>query len=315
MGTLSQILCLSDKLNLQPFGLEGLGKELKSTLKNYQKDEFQLRAGKYKLNLGSRTHIMGVINITPDSFSGDGLLHLAPREIVEYAIRLVKDGADIIDIGGESSRPGSRRVSLKEEALRVIPIVKALANKTKVPISIDTSKPEVAKIALDSGATIINDITGLREDRMAKVASRYKSALVIMHMQGNPHSMQKNPKYNSVIDDISGYLKAAIKKATDSGVNSESIIIDPGIGFGKTLQHNLEILKRLKEFKSLGMPILVGVSRKSFIGKILNAGPANRLFGTIAALISASTNGANIIRVHDVKAAKEALKIADTIKR
>ena len=314
MGSLSQLLRLSNKLNMQPFSLANLSKELKSTLKNYQKERFQLKAGKYKLNLGSRTHLMGILNITPDSFSGDGLSHLSVSEIVEYALRMVRDGADIIDLGGESSRPGAKKVSLKNEITRVIPVIKALVNKINVPISIDTCKPEVAKIALDNGATIVNDITGLRDAKMVKIASCYKAAVVIMHMQGNPRSMQKNPCYNSIIDDISEYFKLTIKKARDLGVNEESIIIDPGIGFGKTLSHNLEILRRLKEFKSLGMPILIGTSRKSFIGRILKTEPDNRLLGTVASCVNASVNGANIVRVHDVKAVKGALKVSDSIK-
>ncbi len=314
MGNLFQLHNLSDKLSLQPFGLAKLAKDLKSTLKNYQKENFLFKAGKYKLNLGNRTHIMGIVNITPDSFSGDGLSKLGLNKIAEYATNLVKDGADIIDLGGESSRPGAKRVSLKEELSRVIPVIKVLAQKINKPISIDTSKPEVAKIALDNGASIINDITGLSNPKIAKVASHYKAGVVIMHMQGSPRSMQISPKYNSVIDDISAYLKLAIEKAKTAGIEEESIIIDPGIGFGKTLSHNLEILKRLKEFKSLGMPILIGTSRKAFIGKILNTNPENRLFGSIASAVNASTNGANILRVHDVKATKDALKVSDRIK-
>lgn len=314
IGNLSQLLRLSDKLNMQPFGLAKLAGELKSTLKNYQRENFQLKAGKYRLNLGNRTHIMGIVNITPDSFSGDGLSHLSLNKMVEYAAGLAKDGADIIDLGGESARPGAERISLKDEISRVIPVVKALAHKINIPISIDTCKPEVAKIALDNGANIINDITGLRDIRMAKNASRYRAAVVIMHMQGKPTNMQNNPKYNSIIDDISLYLKLAIERAKDSGVNKDSIIIDPGIGFGKTFGHNLEILKRLKEFKSLGLPILVGTSRKSFIGKILKTKPSSRLLGTVASSLYACANGANIVRVHDVRAMKEALKVTDRIK-
>lgn len=314
MGNLSQLIRLSDKLNMQPFGLAKLAEELKTTLKNYQRENFQFKAGKYRLNLGNRTHIMGIVNITPDSFSGGGLAHLSLKKVVEYAVSLVKDGADIIDLGGESSRPGAKKVSLKDEISRVIPVIKALAHKINVPVSIDTYKPEVARIALDNGASIVNDISGLRDPRMAKTVSRYKAAVVIMHMQGSPRSMQKNPQYNSIIDDISVYLKLAIEKAVDSGVGQESIIIDPGIGFGKTLDHNLEILKRLKEFKSLGMPILIGTSRKAFIGEILNTKPVDRLSGTIASCVNASANGANIVRVHDLKAVKEALKVADRIK-
>ncbi len=322
MGNLAQFTRLSDKLNKQPFGLNELAQGLNLTLKNYQKDSFQLKAGRYKLNLGSRSYIMGIVNVTPDSFSGDGfyrtheLTNSRTHElIIDYAERLIKDGADIIDVGGESSRPGAKAVSLKDEILRVIPVIKTLAKKINLPISVDTYKPEVARLALDNGASLINDISGLRDIKMAKIVSRYKAGIVIMHMLGSPRSMQKNPRYNSLVDDIIVYLESAVKKAEESGVDRESIIIDPGIGFGKTLEHNLEILKRLREFKSLGKPILIGTSRKSFIGKILRAEPDNRLFGTVASCVNACVNGANIVRVHDVKAVKQALMISDSIKR
>lgn len=315
MGSLSQLGSLGLKLNRQPFGLERLSRELLATLNNYQRSAFQLKAGNYRINLGDRSCIMGIVNVTGDSFSGDGLLSLNLEGVVEYAMRLIKDGADIIDIGGESSRPGSKRVSVKEEASRVIPVIKKLCKKIKTPISIDTSKPEIAKMALDCGASIVNDISGLRNLKMAKVVASFKAAVVVMHMLKEPYSMQRNPKYKSLIDDISGYLKSAVEKAQGSGIDKDSIIIDPGICFGKTLAHNLEILKRLKEFKSLGKPILIGTSRKSFIGKVLNNGAQERLFGSIASCVCARRNAANIFRVHDVKETREALAITDNIQR
>jgi dihydropteroate synthase len=315
MGNISQLTRLSDKLKKQPFGLNRLSQDISITLKNSQKDIFQLKAGKYRLSLGSRAYIMGIVNVTGDSFSGDGLLNLNTQGIVDYAMRLVKDGADIIDVGGESTRPGAKAVSLKDEASRVIPVIKSLAKKVKVPVSIDTYKPEVAKMALDCGASIVNDISGLKNPKMAKVVSRYKAAVVIMHMLGIPRSMQNNPKYHSLIDDISLYLRSGIKKAEDGGIDKDSIIVDPGIGFGKTLEHNLKILKRLAEFKSLGKPVLIGASRKYFIGKLLNAKPDNRIFGTVASCVNARINKADIFRVHDVKAVKEALMITDNINK
>jgi len=315
MGNLSQLNRLSRKLDKQPFGLAKLAKDLKTTLNNYQRDNFQLRAGKYKLNLGKRSYIMGILNITPDSFSHDGLSNLSLNEIIHYALKLIEDGADIIDIGGESSRPGAIRVSLKEELSRVIPVVKHLAKKINIPISVDTNKPEVARAALDNGASIINDISGLKDVNMAKIAGRYKAAVVIMHMLGNPRTMQIKPKYDSLMDEITEYLRSGIERALSSGINENSIIIDPGIGFGKTLAHNLGILRKLKELKSFGKPILIGTSRKSFIGKILNASPENRLFGTISSAVHASINGADILRVHDVLAIKEALMVSDNIGR
>ena len=226
---------------------------------------------------------------------------------------MVKDGADIIDIGGESSRPGAKPLSAKEELARTIPIIKALSKKIKAPISIDTYKPEVAKQALDNGAVMVNDITGLKNAKMARLVARYKAAVVIMHMQGNPRTMQKNPIYGSLLDEIIEYLQKAINRALCAGIAQEKIIIDPGIGFGKTAEHNLKILRRLSELKVLGRPILVGPSRKSFLGKILNAGPRERIFGTVSSCILAVKNGAKIVRVHDVKEVKQALKVFTAI--
>ncbi len=311
MGNLSQLNRLSDKLNKQPFGLDKVACDLTSAIKNYQKDNLELVLGKRKFNFGIRSYIMGIVNVTPDSFSGDGLYSAKTADIVEYAEKLVNEGADIVDIGGESSRPGAKPVSLKEELLRVIPAIKALSKKIKVPVSIDTYKPEVAKQALDNGAAIVNDITALKNIKMAKLIASYKAAVVVMHMQGNPRSMQTNPRYTSLIDEIIGYLSEAIKKGEGAGIGKNKIIVDPGIGFGKALEHNLEIIKRLKEFKILGKPILIGTSRKSFLGAILNAPDQDRIFGTVASSVLASENGANIVRAHDVGALKQALLIKD----
>ena len=202
-------------------------------------------------------------------------------------------------------------MSVEEELKRTIPVIKKIAARIKVPISIDTYKPEVARQALDNGAVMVNDITGLN-NKMAKIVAKYKAGAVIMHMKGNPRNMQNNPVYKNLIDEITEYLDKAISEAVDSGVDREKIIVDPGIGFGKTLEHNLEILKRLRELKSLGRPILVGPSRKSFIGKILDAGPQERIFGTVSACVLAAKNGANIIRVHDVKAVRQGIKILNS---
>lgn len=318
MGNLSQINRLSKKLIHQPFGLSKLADELTTSLLNYQKENFNLDLGKYRLNLGKRPLIMGILNLTPDSFSGDGfygISHIAYRisHIIDFVEKMVKDGADIIDIGGESSRPGAKPISLKEELSRTIPIIKILVKRIKVPISIDTYKPQVAQQALDNGVSIVNDITGLRDPKMIKVIFRYNCGVVIMHMKGKPCTMQNNPVYNSLIDEVIEFLRRAINTATKNGVSKDKIIIDPGIGFGKTAEHNLQILKRLKEFKILGRPILVGPSRKSFIGKILNVGPQERIFGTVASCILAVENGAKILRVHDIRQVKEALKVQEAI--
>jgi len=321
MATLSQFNRLTEKLNRQPFGLNRLAHDLSDNLTNYQKDEFNLDLGRYKLILRQgKTYIMGIVNLTPDSFSADGLYRTAysvqriadSKRVVEFVERMVDDGADIIDIGGESTRPGAEPIPVKEELERTIPIIKKIARKIKVPISIDTYKPEVARQALDNGAVMVNDITGLN-NKMAKIVSKYKAGVVLMHMKGNPRTMQNNPVYKSLIDEITEYLDKAISEAVAWGIDRERIIVDPGIGFGKTLEHNLEILKRLREFKILGRPMLVGPSRKSFLGKILNAGPQERIFGTVSACVLAVKNGANVIRVHDVKAVKQAFKVFDAI--
>lgn len=308
LGNSAQLTRLNEKLKKQPFGLNRLASELTTALANYEKRELR--------PVNSR--VMGILNLTPDSFSGDGFYRLTGGKeqqsaIIDYAEKIVQQGADIIDIGAESSRPGAKPVALKKELSRVIPVIKALAKRIRIPMSVDTYKPEVAYRALDSGAKIINDITGLRNPKMAKAAAKFNAAVVIMHMKGAPRTMQNNPSYTSLIDELIGYFTKAIDNALFYGIRREKIIIDPGIGFGKTVEHNLCLLKRLSEFKILGCPILVGPSRKSFIGKILNNTAEERLSGTIASCVLAVKNGANIVRVHDVKQVKEALKIADAI--
>lgn len=268
---------------------------------------------------------MGILNVTSDSFSGDGVyagcrLQAAGYNrsqigrIVAYAQRMVEDGADIIDVGGESTRPGARPVPLKEEMRRVIPVIKALAEKIKAPLSVDTYKPQVAEAALDNGAAMVNDISGLGDARMACVVKRYKARIVIMHIQGQPKTMQRRPRYKDVVVEVRRYFRERIRRARDAGIARAKIIIDPGIGFGKTLRHNLEILRRLRELKSLGFPLLVGVSRKSFIGALTGKeAPQERIFGTAAAVSLAADRGADILRVHDVAAMADALKVVNAV--
>ncbi|MFZ2938149.1 MAG: dihydropteroate synthase [Candidatus Omnitrophota bacterium] len=316
IGNLSQFRSLHSKLSFQPFGLAKLAQDIPTALSNYQKNNFDVDFGRFKLNFSpGRISIMGIVNLTPDSFSGDGLYKKPLAQILDFAQKLINDGADILDIGGESSRPGAKPVSVKEELSRTIPVIKALAKKIKIPISIDTCKPQVAKQALENGASLVNDITGLRNLKIAKVVADYDAGAIIMHMKGKPQTMQKKPLYSSLIGEIIEYLDKSINQAVCLGVNKEKIIIDPGIGFGKTPLNNLEILKDLKEFKILGRPILIGTSRKSFIGKILHAGIQERLYGTLATSMFAVGNGANILRVHDVKPIKEALKIIGRINK
>ncbi|MCM8779944.1 MAG: dihydropteroate synthase [Candidatus Omnitrophica bacterium] len=315
IGNLSQYKKLIAKLKRQPFGLDKFSRDLEKTLNNFQKEKFILDLGRHKLNLGRRALIMGIANVTPDSFSGDGLYGLSAERIARIIDEKVKLGADIIDLGAESSRPGAKRISPKEELKRILPVLKLLNKTLHVPLSVDTYKPQVARAALDNGASLINDITGLRSKGLGKIIARYKAGIILMHMQGNPQTMQKNPRYKSLISQIIVYLDNSIKRALDVGIDKDKIIIDPGIGFGKTLGHNLEILKHLSDFRSLGFPILVGVSRKSFIGVITKQLPQERLSGSIAASILAVINGANIVRVHDVKETKEALQVIDAIVR
>ena len=258
---------------------------------------------------------MGILNVTPDSFSGDGVYKDIDKA-VNIAERMVREGADIIDIGGESTRPGSKPVPLKEELERVIPLVKKLVKRIDAPISIDTSKSQVAKEALDSGALIVNDITGLEgDDKMIQVASSFNAKVVIMHIKGSPATMQNNPAYDNLIEEIIGKLKSLVKNVEENGIKKENIIIDPGLGFGKALKDNLEILNKLSRFKELGKPVLIGPSRKSFIGKVLGKEPDERIFGTLASAAIAINNGADIIRVHDVKEMKQVALLVDAITR
>ncbi|MEN8262013.1 MAG: dihydropteroate synthase [Nitrospirota bacterium] len=259
---------------------------------------------------------MGILNVTPDSFS-DGGSFLSEKSAVEQALRMRDEGADMIDIGGESTRPGAEKVSVKEEIKRVVPVIEALAEKIELPISIDTYKAAVAKAAISAGASVINDISGLRVDPdMPGVAARNEVPVIIMHIKGSPENMQKDPSYKALIPEIMDYLYGGIEIARKAGIPDNMIIIDPGIGFGKSVEHNLEIIKRLNEFSGFDKPILLGHSRKSFIGKILNDLPVTeRVEGTAAAAAIGIFNGANIVRVHDVREMARVARIADSIKR
>ncbi len=260
---------------------------------------------------------MGIINITPDSFSQDGCL-LRNGDYVDHAVnlalRLIKEGADMIDLGGESSRPGAKRISTAEELRRVIPVLKILIKKTNIPISVDTYKPAVAKEALEEGASIINNIKGTQTSHdLLKMIKRKNAAIILMHTRGSPHSMQKNTHYDNLMEEIIVLLKKSLEKCLEIGINSDRIVLDPGIGFAKTSEQNLEIINRLDQLAVLNQPILIGTSRKSFIGKILNKPVDQRLLGTIASVCVSVLNGAHIVRVHDVKETKEALKVVDAI--
>lgn len=260
---------------------------------------------------------MGILNLTPDSFSQDGVLVKSKKDlskVLAIAGKLVRDGADILDVGGESTRPGSRKISKKEEIKRIIPTVRALALKMKVPISVDTYKPVVAHYALDAGAQIINNIMGTRLNRpLLKMVSRYNAAIVLMHIRGTPRTMQDEAHYKNLLREVLLELRQGIEKCLDAGIKKDKIMIDPGIGFGKTLKHNLELIRHLKDFEVLNFPVLAGPSRKSFIGQVLKRDVSKRLIGTIAAVCACIMNGAHIVRVHDVKKIKEAILMTDAM--
>jgi len=259
----------------------------------------------------AKPKLMGVVNVTPDSFS-DGGRYLDPAAAVAHGEELLGQGADLLDVGGESTRPGAEEVSADEEVARVLPVVEGLAGEATV--SIDTSKAEVARAALDAGATIVNDVTALRHDpEIGELCAERGATLVLMHMQGDPRTMQEEPRYDDVVDDVKAFLVERIEVATASGVAEERIWVDPGIGFGKDLEHNFELLRRLGELGTLGRPLVIGASRKSFIGKIDGSSVDDRLGGTIAASILAAAEGADVLRVHDVAEAAQAAKVADAI--
>jgi dihydropteroate synthase len=252
---------------------------------------------------------MGILNVTPDSFS-DGGAHAGAAAAVEHGLRMAEDGADFIDVGGESTRPGALPVPEDEELRRVIPVIEALASAVRVPLSVDTRNAAVASRALDSGAVIVNDVSGLRHDpRMAGAIGSRGASAVVMHMRGTPSTMQDDPRYDDLAGEIMEFFRERLRAAAGAGIRQ--VILDPGIGFGKTVEHNLEILGRLREFSALGYPVMVGPSRKSFIGSILGLPVGERLEGTIGAAVAAAMNGANILRVHDVRAVARAVRVAE----
>jgi dihydropteroate synthase len=315
MGTGKQLRLAAEKFKRQPFGIKSIADKLEQLLSGIDRKDFIVRCRSGALDLHRRTHIMGILNVTPDSFS-DGGRYLDPEVALEMACRMVADGADIIDVGGESTRPGAKKVSADEEISRVIPVVERIAKSRDIPISIDTYKAMVAERALDCGADIINDISGLRFDGgMAAVAAEKGCPVVVMHIKGTPADMQKAPSYDSLMDEVIGSLQGSIDIATEAGVEPDNIIVDPGIGFGKRFEDNLGIIKNLGELKVLGKAVLAGASRKAFIGRILDGSDSEeRLEGTLAASVIAAANGAHILRVHDVKEAKKAALVTDAIK-
>jgi len=316
MGTAKQIQRLSDKISIQPLGLSIISNAIKELLANASKNLFILKTCRSEIVLGEKTEIMGILNVTPDSFS-DGGFFKETGDAVEYGLKMMEEGADILDVGGESSRPDAVPIPLDEEIARVIPVIKGLAKSIKIPISIDTTKAEVARRAVESGADIVNDISALTFDpQMANAVADTGAAIILMHMRGTPKDMQKGDlSYRSLRGEIIEFLEDKIEKCQMAGISREHVMVDPGIGFAKTGEDSMRLIKYLSEFKVLGRPIVTGPSRKSFIGKITGGGPTERIEGTAAAVTAAIMNGANVVRVHDVKAMKKVAAMADAIIR
>jgi len=279
----------------------------------YERDAWTLRCGERRLAVGGRTLVMGIVNVTPDSFSDGGEFY-DPATAIAHGRRLADEGADILDIGGESTRPGAGAVGVEEECERVLPVIEALADGVDVPISIDTSKAEVARRAVGAGAAMINDVTALRGDPdLARVAADARVPVVLMHMKGTPRTMQKDPRYDDLMGEIVAALRGSMALAVRAGVPEDQLVVDPGIGFGKTVKHNLAILRWLPQLRSLGCPILLGTSRKSFIGAITGAEVTDRVLGTAATVACGIARGARIVRVHDVAQMRQVAQMTDAI--
>ena len=316
LGAIDKYEKLITKLNFQPiFGLKQIQSELREIVDNFINPQTNLKLNHVFLDL-SKLNIMGILNITPDSFS-DGNDHLDFDKAISHAKKMINDGADIIDIGGESSRPGSIAVSVDEEMKRVIPVIKAIREFSDIPISIDTTKSEVAKSAILAGANILNDISALNFDNeMITVLQEFPEIpIIMMHMKGTPKTMQDNPIYEDTINDILLFFKERLDFCDNNNISKNRIIIDPGIGFGKRKEDNLIILKKINEFKTFGVPILLGASRKRFIDSIYPSSPKERLEGTLATTSIAYNNGVNIIRVHDVKENKNFISVLEEISK
>lgn len=311
-GSRHTLRLLATRLKGEPFGLDAIAAEIASCISIGARI---MTWGTRTLDFASKTYVMGILNCTPDSFYPSSRASTL-KDALKAAREMIEAGVDIIDVGGESTRPGSDGVSLEEEIHRVIPVVQSLRAESDVMISVDTRKKEVAERALDAGVDIINDISGLRHgDELARLVARRKVPIVLMHMRGTPKTMQRHASYKNTISEILRELQPSIAAAIGAGIDPEMIIIDPGIGFGKRIQDNLRIIKELASLKSLNFPILIGLSRKSFIGEILDRPVEKRLIGTITANTLAILNGANIIRVHDVGDAVEMVKIIESVHR
>jgi len=312
-ANLRQLARIGQRLSYQPFGGERLGKALLDLIEKHRRQNLKIKIRHNEFDLTKRTYLIGILNITPDSFS-DGGKYFSTDAAIRRAEAIEAEGADLIDLGAESTRPGSEPVRPKEELKRLLPVLRIIRKRLKTPISVDTYKSEVAKEVLKQGADVINDISGLRFDnKMVEVIAKFDVPCIIMHIKGKPKNMQKNPHYDDTMAEIYDYLEKSLDKAQSAGVDRKKIIVDPGIGFGKRLEDNYTIIRRLSELKGLGRPIAIGPSRKSFIGLTLNQPVGERLEGTIAASVMAITQGANFLRVHDLKLVKRAVVMTDAI--
>ncbi|MCK9229900.1 MAG: dihydropteroate synthase [Syntrophales bacterium] len=316
MGTRKQVDRFIDKLAFQPFGLDDIAAGMKDVLQKARRETFSLTTPRRTITVGERTLVMGIINMTPDSFS-DGGRFASMEEALEEALRMEEEGADIIDVGGESTRPGSDLLKPDEEMGRVIPLLRALRKRLSIPLSIDTTKAAVARAAIDEGAEIINDISALRFDEdMAALAASAGVPVILMHMRGTPKTMQEGDlAYDSLHGEIGTFFRERIEAALSAGIDEENIILDPGIGFGKTAADNCRLIARMDEFRCLGRPLLVGPSRKRFIGETVGGSPAERLEGTAAAVTVSILAGASIVRVHDVAFMKPVAVMADSFRK
>jgi len=312
VGTRRQLNALGAKMKNQPFALTLVAECVKKAISNFSKKHFTLKLKDNSSIKIDKPLIMGVLNVTSDSFS-DGGKYLNVDDAVTQAMLMIEQGADIIDIGGESSRPGAMPISETEELYKILPIIEKIRSKSNVLLSVDSYKPEVAREALGAGCDIINDITGGRNPELVDVAAKTQAIYIVMHMQGNPQNMQKNPEYANVLTDIYSYLFDANMKLQDAGISADRILLDVGFGFGKTARHNLKLLKYLHQFRSIGMPILAGLSRKSIFKSITGAEVDDRLIETVAAHYHCLTQGAKILRVHDVSEAIKAVKVFEAI--
>jgi len=324
MGTRKQFQRAIEALPEQEFGCGKIAKQIETAIHNYDSSptvpdaEVALDARVRRMfdHLSTRTLVMGILNVTPDSFS-DGGKFADAGAAVKCGVEMAANGADVIDVGGESTRPGSRAVTVEEEIKRTVPVIRELSRSVDAPVSIDTYKARIAEAALDAGASIVNDISaGTFDAAMLPLVAKRKCPAILMHMKGTPGDMQKNPVYGDLMAEISGFLRGRVEAYVAAGVDERILMVDPGFGFGKTVQHNLELLRRLTELKSLGRPIVIGTSRKSTIGKVLDDLPVDeRAEGTAATVALSIANGADIVRVHDVKQMRRVARMSDAIVR